>query len=163
MNKKLLDEINVQINKEMYSGYLYLSMAAYFEEENLSGFANWMTMQAKEELEHAMKFVKFMNDVGEKIVYNTIDKPDTGFESPEKVFEQVLKHEQYVTSRIHLLFKLAVDTNEYPTQMFLKWFVNEQVEEEKNATEILENLKIAGESSNALLMMDRALAQRKAD
>jgi len=163
MNKKLLDEMNVQINKEMYSGYLYLAMAAHFEEENLSGFANWMTVQAEEELEHAMKFFKFLPEAGGKVILDTIEKPDSDFGSPQKVFEQVLKHEQYVTSRIHLLYKLAVETREYPTQIFLQWFVNEQVEEEKNATEILENLKLAGESGNALLMMDRALAQRRAD
>ena len=138
-------------------------MAAHFEEENLSGFAHWMTVQAEEELEHAMKFIKFLPEAGGKVILDTIEKPDSDFGSPQKVFEQVLKHEQYVTSRIHLLYKLAVETSEYPTQIFLQWFVNEQVEEEKNATEILENLKLAGESGNALLMMDRALAQRRAD
>ena len=163
MNKKLLDEMNVQINKEMYSGYLYLAMAAHFEEENLPGFANWMTIQAGEELEHAMKFFEFLNEVGGKIFLDAIDKPDSEFGNPQKVFKQVLEHEQYVTSRIHLLYKLATETNEYPTQMFLQWFVNEQVEEEKNATEILENLKLAGESGNVLLMLDRVLAQRKTD
>ncbi len=163
MNKKLLDEMNIQINKEMYSGYLYLAMAAHFEEENFPGFANWMTIQAEEELEHAMKFFEFLHEVGGKVVLDAIDKPDSEFGNPQKVFEQVLEHEQYVTSRIHLLYKLAADTNEYPTLMFLQWFVNEQVEEEKNATEIVENLKLAGESGNALLMLDRALAQRKAN
>jgi len=163
MDKKLLDEMNVQINKEMYSGYLYLGMAAHFEAENLPGFAHWMVLQAEEELEHAMKFFDFLNEIGEKVNLEAIDKPDSKFGSPQKVFAQVLEHEQFVTSRIHLLFKLAVEANEFPAQMFLQWFVNEQVEEEKNATEILENLKLAGESGNALLMLDRALAQRKAD
>ena len=163
MNKKLLDEMNVQINKEMYSGYLYLAMAAHFEEKNLPGFAHWMTIQAGEELEHAMKFFKFLNEIGGKIILEAIEKPDSEFGNPQKVFKQVLEHEQYVTSRIHLLYKLAVETNEFPTQMFLQWFVNEQVEEEKNATEILENLKLAGESGNSILMLDRALNQRKAD
>jgi len=163
MNKKLLDEMNIQINKEMYSGYLYIAMAAHFEEENFPGFANWMTIQAEEELEHAMKFFEFLHEVGGKVVLDAIDKPDSEFGNPQEVFEQVLEHEQYVTSRIHLLYKLAADTNEYPTLMFLQWFVNEQVEEEKNATEIVENLKLAGESGNALLMLDRALAQRKSN
>lgn len=163
MNKKLLDEMNVQINKEMFSGYLYLSMAAHFEGENLPGFAHWMTIQAGEELEHAMKFFEFLNEVGEKVVLSAIEKPESNFESPKTVLEQVLEHEKYITSRIHLLYKLAIDTNEYPTQMFLQWFVNEQVEEEKNATDILENLKLADESGNALLMIDHGLAQRKSD
>ena len=163
MNKKLLDEMNIQVNKEMYSGYLYLAMAAHFEEKNLPGFAHWMTIQAGEELEHAMKFFKFLNEIGGKIILEAIEKPDSEFGNPQKVFKQVLEHEQYVTSLIHLLYKLAVETNEFPTQMFLQWFVNEQVEEEKNATEILENLKLAGESGNSILMLDRALNQRKAD
>ncbi len=163
MNKKLLDEMNIQVNKEMYSGYLYLAMAAHFEEKNLPGFAHWMTIQAGEELEHAMKIFKFLNEIGGKIILEAIEKPDSEFGNPQKVFKQVLEHEQYVTSRIHLLYKLAVETNEFPTQMFLQWFVNEQVEEEKNATEILENLKLAGESGNSILMLDRALNQRKAD
>lgn len=163
MNKKLLDEMNVQINKELYSGYLYLAMAAHFEEKNLPGFAHWMTIQAGEELEHAMKFFEFLNEVGGKVILEAIEKPDSEFGNPQEVFKQVLEHEQYVTSRIHLLYKLAVETDEFPTQMFLQWFVNEQVEEEKNATEILENLKLAGESGNSILMLDRALNQRKAD
>lgn len=160
MNKKLLDEMNVQINKEMYSGYLYLAMAAHFEAGNLPGFAKWMAVQAKEELEHAMKFFEFLNEVGERIVLNTIDKPDTEFDDPIKVFEQVLEHEQYISSRIHLLYKLAIEAGEYPTQIFLQWFVSEQVEEESNATAILEMLKIGGVKGNALLMVDRHLAQR---
>ena len=163
MNKKLLDEMNVQINKEMYSGYLYLAMATHFEENNLPGFAHWMVLQAEEELEHAMKFFEFLNEIGEKVNLEAIDKTDSKFGNPQQVFEQVLEHEQFVTSRIHLLYKLATEANEYPTQMFLQWFVNEQVEEEKNATEILENLKLAGEAGNTLLMLDRGLAQRKAD
>ena len=163
MDKKLLNEMNVQINKELFSGYLYLAMAAHFEEVNLTGFAHWMKVQAGEELEHAMKFFEFLTEVGEKVVLDAIEKPDSNFGSPLKVAEQVLEHEQFVTSRIHFLYKLAVEANEYPTQIFLQWFVNEQVEEEKNATEIVERLKLGGESGNSLIMLDRALAQRKAD
>ncbi|MDO9546189.1 MAG: ferritin [Pelolinea sp.] len=163
MDKKLLGEINVQINKELFSGYLYLAMAAHFEEVNLPGFAHWMKVQAGEELEHAMKFFEFLNEIGENVVLDAIEKPDAKFGSPLKVAEQVLEHEKFVTSRIHLLYKLAVEANEYPTQIFLQWFVNEQVEEEKNATEIVEQLKLGGESGNSLIMLDRVLAQRKAD
>ena len=155
--------MNLQINKEMYSGYLYLSMAAHFESENLPGFSHWMTMQAEEELEHAMKFFNFLNEIGERVELDTIEKPDTEFDDPIKVFEQVLEHEKYVTSRIHLLYNLAVEKNDYPTQMFLQWFVNEQVEEEANATAILEMLKIGGAKGNALLMVDRQLAERAED
>jgi len=163
MDKKLLQEMNLQINKEMYSGYLYLSMAAHFESENLPGFSHWMTMQAEEELEHAMKFFNFLNEIGERVELDTIEKPDTEFDDPIKVFEQVLEHEKYVTSRIHLLYNLAVEKNDYPAQMFLQWFVNEQVEEEANATAILEMLKIGGAKGNALLMIDRQLADRAED
>ena len=160
MDKKLLGEMNVQINKEMFSGYLYLAMAAHFETANLPGFAHWMTMQAEEELEHGMKFFGFLNEIGERVELDTIEKPDTTFGDPIKVFEQVLEHEKYVTSRIHLLYKMAVEVSDYPTQMFLQWFVNEQVEEEANATAILEMLKIGGAQGNSLLMIDRHLAER---
>jgi len=103
MNKKLLDEMNAQINKGMFSGYLYLSMAAHFEGENLPGFANWMAIQAGEELEYAMKFFEFLNEVGEKVVISAIEKPKSNFYAPRKVIEQVLEHEKYITNRIYLL------------------------------------------------------------
>lgn len=160
MNKKLLEEMNLQINKEMYSGYLYLAMAAYFEQKNLGGFSHWMEKQAGEELEHAMKFYEFLNELGEVVELDRIEKPQFDAASPVKVFEQVLEHEKYVSGRIHLLYELAVANKEYPTEMFLQWFVNEQVEEEKNATEILESLRMVGDSGNGLLMMDRTLAAR---
>ena len=163
MDKKLLKEMNVQVNKEMYSGYLYLAMAAHFEAKNLQGFAHWMRLQAEEELEHGMKFFDFLNEVGEVVELEAIDKPDNKFGSPVEIFEQVLEHEQFVTGRIHLLYKLAVETGEYPSQVFLQWFVNEQVEEEANATQILEQLKMVDNSANGLLMLDRALAQRSED
>jgi ferritin len=163
MDKKLLKEMNVQVNKEMYSGYLYLAMAAHFEAKNLQGFAHWMRLQAEEELEHGMKFFDFLNEVGEVVELEAIDKPDNKFGSPVEIFKQVLEHEQFVTGRIHLLYKLAVEAGEYPSQVFLQWFVNEQVEEEANATQILEQLKMVDNSANGLLMLDRALAQRSED
>jgi ferritin len=163
MDKNLLNEMNVQIKKEMFSGYLYLAMAAHFEAQNLPGFANWMNAQAGEELEHAMKFFNFLNEVGERVVLEAIEKPETEFGDPIQVFEQVLEHEQYITSRIHLLYKLAVEADAYPTQMFLQWFVNEQVEEEASATAILEMLKIGGTKGNALLMIDHHLGAREVD
>ena len=161
MNKKLLEEMNIQINKEIYSGYLYLAMAAHFEEKNLGGFAHWMEKQAGEELEHGMKFFEFLNELGQPVDLMAIDKPEFDAGSPVRIFEQVLEHEKFVTSRIHLLYELAVSNKEYPSEVFLQWFVNEQVEEEKNATEILESLKLVGDSGNALLMIDRQLAARE--
>ena len=160
MNKKLLAEMNLQINKEIYSGYLYLSMAAHFSNSNLGGFSHWMEKQAKEELEHAMKFYEYLNDIGERVELQAIAQPESDFGSPITVFEQVLEHEVYVTSRIHLLYSIAIEEKDYPTQVFLQWFINEQVEAEKNATEILEKLKMGGDSGNALLMLDKALAAR---
>ena len=163
MNKNLLSEMNDQINKEFYSGYLYLAMAAHFEAQNLGGFAKWMELQAQEELEHGMKFYSFLNDLGEKVELKAIDQPQTEYGAPKEVFQQVLEHEKFVTGRIHLLFEMAVSEKEYAAQVFLQWFVNEQVEEEKNATEILESLKLAGDSANFLLMLDKTLGERKAD
>lgn len=163
MDTKLLNEMNEQINKEIYSGYLYLAMAAHFETQNLGGFAKWMEMQAKEELEHGMKFYSFLNEMGEKVELKAIDQPQTSFGSTTEVFEQVLEHEKYVTSRIHMLYELALAEKDYATEVFLQWFVKEQVEEEKNATEILESLKMAGESGNFLFMLDRKLGEREED
>ena len=163
MNKKLSEEINVQINKEMFSAYLYLSMAAHFEGKNLGGFASWMEKQAEEEMEHAMKFYHFMNEVGERVVLDAIEKPESEFGKPVDIFQKVLEHEQFVTSRIHLLYKIAVEVMDYPAQVFLQWYINEQVEEEANATDILEKLKMAGDSGNALLMLDRLLGSRESD
>jgi len=153
--------MNVQINKELYSGYLYLAMAAHFAQKNLNGFSHWMEKQAQEELEHAMKFFEFLNDLGTSVELPAIDKPAFNAGAPVKIFEQVLEHEKFVTSRIHLLYELAETGKEYPTQVFLQWFINEQVEEEKHASEILESLKLVGESGNALLMMNRALGARE--
>lgn len=163
MNKKLLDEMNIQINKEIYSGYLYLAIAAYFEDQNLGGFAHWMRMQAEEELEHGMKFFDFLVDRGERVELQAIEKPGSDFDSPTEVFKQVLEHEQYVTSRIYLLYELAVNEKDYAAQVFLNWFVDEQVEEEKNASEILGYLERVGDSGNALLMLDQRLKSRGED
>jgi ferritin len=119
-----------------------------------------MKKQAGEELEHAMKFFGFLTEVGQKVDLMVIDTPvfDTG--SPVRIFEQVLEHEVFVTNRIHLLYDLAVSSKEYASEVFLQWFVNEQMEEEKNATEILQSLRMVGDSGNAIFMIDRQLAAR---
>lgn len=163
MDKKLLEEMNLQINKEIYSGYLYLAIAAYFEDQNLGGFAHWMRLQAEEELEHGMKFFDFLVDRGERVELLEIEKPESDFGSPAEVFTKVLEHEQYVTSRINLLYELAQNEKDYATQVFLNWFVDEQVEEEKNASEILGYLEKVGDSGNALLMLDQRLKSRGKD
>lgn len=159
--KKVQDEMNLQINKELYSAYLYLSMAAHFEAANLPGFAHWMKVQAEEEQEHAMKFFEFINERGGRVLLDAIEKPPVEFTTPLSIMEEVLKHEQYVTSRIDTIYSVAVAEKDYASQSFLKWFLDEQVEEEKNDTEIIEMLKMAGEKGHALLMIDRQLAARE--
>ncbi len=161
--KSVQDAINEQIKNELYSSYLYLSMAAHFESTNLSGFAHWMKIQATEEVKHAMKFFEYVFERGGKVTLKAIDQPPADFKSPLEIFKSAHKHEQKVTAMIHKLYELALKENDYPTQVMLQWFIKEQVEEEKNAEGIVEQLKMAGESSAALLMADRQFAARKAD
>ena len=162
-SKNLSDEMNTQIKLELYSGYLYLSMSAYFEDKNLPGFAHWMKVQAEEEQEHAMKFYGYINDRGGRVTLQAIDQPPADFKSPLAIFEQSLEHEKSVTARINLLYGIAVKDNDYASQSFLNWFVDEQVEEEKNATQIVEWLKMSGDSVNALFMIDSMLGKRAGD
>jgi ferritin len=163
LSKTVQDAINQQIKHEFYSSFLYLSMSAYFESVNLPGFAHWMRVQSQEEHEHAMKFFDFVNDRGGSVELQAIDQPPGEFQSPLDVFQQALDHERQVSSLIHQLYKLALKENDYPTQAHLQWFITEQVEEEKNASQIAEQLKMTGGQSAALLMLDRELAARGAE
>lgn len=160
LSKNLQDEINTQIKLELYSGYLYLAMAAHFEEDNWGGFASWMKKQAAEEQEHALKFFEYIHDRGGKVTLQAIDQPPASFGKHVDIFAQVLKHEESVTARINLLYGIAVKDNDYASQEFLNWFVKEQVEEEKNASEILDWLKKAGDATNALFQINGYLARR---
>ncbi len=160
LSKNLAAEINTQIKLELYSGYLYLSMAAYFESKTLPGFASWMRKQAKEEQEHALKFYDYLNDRGERVILQAIEMPPSDFKSPLAIFEQALEHEKSVTARINLLYSIAVKDNDYASQSMLDWFVKEQVEEEKHASEIVEWLKMAGDSAAALFALNGVLAGR---
>jgi ferritin len=160
LDKKLLDAMNQQINKELYSAYLYLSMAAYLDGANLSGFAHWMRAQAQEEQEHALKFYDYIYERGGRVTLQAIDEPPAEFESVLAVFEETLAHEQKVTGLIDNLYALALEQDDYASQVFLQWFVSEQVEEEDNASQILETLKMVGEKGQALIMLDRELGQR---
>jgi ferritin len=155
------DAINEQINKELFSSYLYLSMAAYFEERNLSGFAHWMRVQSDEEREHAMKFYDFIVHRGGRVVLKAIDAPKTQWSSSLEVAEEVAAHEAKVTASIYALYELALQEKDYPAQAMLQWFINEQVEEEKNAAEIVANLKLIEERGTAVLMLDKQLGKRK--
>ncbi len=160
LSKKMQDALNAQIKEELFSSYIYLSMAAYCEANNLPGFAHWMSVQSQEELEHAMKFFGFVNDRGGRVTLQAIDQPPVDFKSPTAVFEQTLEHEKYITSKIHDLYTLAVEEQDYASQSLLAWFVDEQVEEEKSAGEILAMLKMIGDKGQGLIMLDRQLARR---
>jgi ferritin len=141
---------------------MYLAMAAYAEDANLPGMAHWMRMQWEEELIHALKFFDYVNERGGRVVLGAIDQPAVEYESPVDIFEKTLEHERKVTGMIHDIYTLAVKENDYATQMMLHWFIEEQVEEESTAGQILETLKMVGDSGHALLALDRELGQRAA-
>ncbi|MFO7957919.1 MAG: ferritin [Candidatus Brocadiia bacterium] len=162
LSKAMEEALNEQMNAEMYSAYLYLSMAAHFDAENLGGFAGWMKAQAQEEMAHAMKFYGYINEAGGKAVMAAIDAPPGEWESPLAVFENVYEHEQKVTSLINDLVDMASDQNDHATAAFLQWFVTEQVEEEASAEEIVRKLEMIGDSAQGLFMMDSHLGQRQA-
>lgn len=163
ISRAIQDAMNEQIKNELYSAYLYLSMAAYCESINLKGFAHWMRVQYEEETEHAMKFFDFVNDRGGRVTLQAIPQPPTEFKSPLDVFEQTLEHERKVTAMINKIYDLAVKESDYASQALLQWFVTEQVEEEKSASEIVEKLKLAGDRGSALLYLDHELGERKAE
>ncbi|MBN2383450.1 ferritin [bacterium] len=160
LSKKMSKAMNHQVNRELYSAYLYLSMAAYFRSINLNGFANWMEIQCQEEMTHAQKFYQFIDERGEKVVLEAIEAPPHTWKTPLQVFEETFKHEQHVTSLINNLVKLAQTENDYASHSFLQWFVNEQVEEESTADDIVQQLKLVGNQGQGLFMLDRELGQR---
>ncbi len=161
LTKKMHEALNRQVNREMYSAYLYLSMAAFSEHVGLKGFAHWFEAQAREEMEHAMRFYRYLLDQGAKITLETIEKPPADFASALDMFEKTLEHEKAVTKMITDLTELAMAEKDHATQVFLQWFVTEQVEEEAHATEILGKIKFVGDHPNGLFMIDRELAARQ--
>jgi ferritin len=162
LSTKLQAALNDQINKELYSAYLYLGMSAWCEGANLPGAAHWLQAQAQEEQSHAMKFYGFVHDRGSKVTLEAIAKPEQEYTSLLDLFEQVLEHERKVTALIDGLYKTALAESDYPAQVVLQWFINEQVEEEKNATMIVETLKMVGTQGASLFMVDRQLGARAA-
>ena len=160
IGKTMQDAMNEQINKEFFSSYLYLSMAAYFEDKNLMGFAHWMRLQADEEREHAMKFYNFILDAGGHVYLKAIDAPETEWKSNLEVAEQVAAHEAKVTASINDLYELALKEKDYAAQVLLHWFITEQVEEEKNAAELVAKLRLIEERGTAVLMLDHRLSKR---
>lgn len=162
LSDRMQKALNGQVNAELYSSYLYLSMNAYFKSIHLDGFANWMNAQAQEELMHAMKIYEFINQRGGRALLGAIEAPPTEWDSPLNVFEETLRHEKKVTGLINDLVDLAMDERDHATNIFLQWFVSEQVEEEESVGGVLEKLKLLGGAKESLFMMDRELAKRQA-
>jgi len=160
MNERVEKAFNGQVNEELYSSYVYLAMAAHFEGLNLAGFANWMRQQAREELEHAMRLFSHLTRRGGRVSLKAIGEPPADFGSPLEAFQTALAHEQHITGTIHALYEVALEEKDYPAQLELQWFIDEQVEEEENTGGVVEMLKMAGDNKGALLMLDRELAQR---
>ena len=160
ITEKMEDALNGQLNAELYSAYLYMSMTAYFKAVNLDGFANWMLCQAQEELSHSMKFYDFIISRGGRVELTQVDAPPAEWGSPLAVFEATLEHEQKVTGLINDLVELALEEHDHASNIFLQWFVSEQVEEEENVGGVLEQMKLMGEAKGGLFMMDRELAKR---
>jgi ferritin len=162
ISKKMAEALNGQINAELYSAYVYLSMSAYFESEDLKGMASWMKAQAQEEVAHAMKIYNFVHERGGRVKLLPIEGPATDWDGPLAVFEAALKHEQHVTGLIHELVSKATAEKDYATKNMLDWFVDEQVEEEATASAIVAKLKMSGGEGPALLMLDAQLGAREA-
>jgi ferritin len=162
-SKNIEKAINDQIKNEFYASYLYLAMSAYCESINFSGFAHWMRHQSQEETEHAMRLFDYLNNRGGKVILQAIKKPPATFKSALDMFQQALKHEQYVTKSIHDLYSLAQMDKDYPTTVELQWFVSEQVEEEKTAGNIVGRIKSIGRDATALYLMDQDLGSRTAE
>ncbi len=160
ISKTLEKAINLQINKELYSEYLYVAMQAWFANQNLDGFANWMMVQGKEEHDHAMKFFNYVIERGGSVELLAIEKPPKTFTKPLKAFQMALEHEQFITKSINQLMDLAIKESDHAAKSFLQWYVDEQVEEEANADKIVHKLEMIKDNPQGLYMLDNELAQR---
>jgi ferritin len=160
IDERMNEAINDQINAELLSAYIYYSMAQWLEDQDLPGMAQWMYAQTQEEMFHADKFARYINERGGRVLMQAIDEPQTEWDSPVAVFEHALEHEQWVTGNINDLMDLAIEINDHASKNFLVWYVDEQVEEEDNVGGVLAQLKRAGDNPNALMRMDRELGAR---
>lgn len=160
LDKKVVELLNQQVNKEFYSAYLYLDFSNYYYEEGLDGFGNWYKIQAQEERDHAMLFIQYLQNNGEKIVLDAIDKPAVEITSAKGVLAEGLKHEQYVTSLIHNIYDAAYSVKDFRTMQFLDWFVKEQGEEETNAEGLVKKYELFGDDPKSLYMLDSELGAR---
>ena len=160
LDKKVVELLNNQVNKELYSAYLYLDFSNFYYEQGLDGFGNWYKIQAQEERDHAMLFVQYLQNNGEQIVLEAIDKPGVVLESAKNVLAEGLKHEQYVTSLIHTIYDAAYSVKDFRTMQFLDWFVKEQGEEETNADSLVKKFELFGDDPKSLYMLDSELGAR---
>lgn len=160
IRKEMVHALNKQANNELYSAYLYLSMSSYSTYIGLKGAANWFMVQYQEEMTHFMKFYNYINSQGEHVELASLSAPPSEFKSLLSMYEQTLKHEQFITKSINELMEMAVKQKDHATQIFLQWFVTEQIEEEGNDIDIIAKLKLAGDSGPGLLMIDAELATR---
>ncbi len=160
LNEKVIALLNDQINKEFYSAYLYLDIANYYIDSDLDGFGNWYTVQAQEERDHALLFLRYLQQNGVKVTLEAIDKPAEVFESALDPLLAGAKHERYVTSLIHAIYEAAYDVKDFRTMQFLDWFVKEQLEEEENADSLVNKYKLFGDDPKSLYLLDQELAAR---
>ena len=163
ISEKMTKALNDQIVAELYSSYLYLQMSAYFADKNYTGMANWMKLQSDEEYQHAMKFFDYLLEVGAEVELGAIEKPDNKWDSPLAVFEAAHKHELHVTKLINDLTDIALSEKDHATNIFLQWFVTEQVEEVSTVEEIVQKFKMIGDNNAGLYMLDMELGGRKAE
>jgi ferritin len=160
ISEKVQKALNDQIQAEIFSSYLYLSMAAYFHSESWNGFAAWMKIQSEEEYGHAMKLMKYVNDVEGKVTLEAIEKPKSEWKSPFEAFEEAHKHELYITEHINLLYQLTIQEKDYPAQLMLNYFINEQVEEVSTIVQIVNKFKAVGDNRTSVYFLDRELGMR---
>ncbi len=160
LSERMVKALNDQINAELHSAYIYLAMSAYFADANFPGFAHWMRLQAQEELGHAMKFYDYIIERRGRVQLTALEAPATSWETPLAAFEDALKHEQYISGRINKLASLALEEHDHATGSFLKWFVDEQVEEEASVDAVVQDLKRVQDYPAGLFMLDRELGQR---
>jgi ferritin len=163
LSKTMQEALNKQINEELYSSYLYKSMACHFEAESMKGFAHWMKLQAEEEQMHAQKFIDYVLQRGARVELAAIAAPKTTWKSPLAAFEDAYKHECHISKCINALSTQAVKENDHATHALLEWFVSEQVEEEANAADAVAQLRMAGDAPGALFLLDREMAGRRAE
>ena len=160
LDAKVTELLNAQVNKEFYSAYLYLDFANYYEDAGLDGFANWYKIQAQEERDHALLFMQYMQNNGEKVTLEAIAKPDKELNDKKVVLGYALDHERYITASIHTIYDAAYGARDFRTMQFLDWFVKEQGEEEKNAEDMIKKMELFGEDAKGLYMLNAELAGR---